>query len=99
MPKILITGGNFQAPNGVPLAGGYVTFRLNMDASAGDSQISAGRILTFPLDVNGNLSGLIWPNDQMTPNNTVYIAQAFTSAGQLVWDQQLFITTVGSDFA
>lgn len=92
MSKILISGGNFQAPNGVPLAGGYVTFRLNTDAMAGDSQISAGRIVTFPLDANGNLSGLIWPNDMMTPNNTVYLVQAFTAQGHLVWKQQLYIT-------
>jgi len=99
MPKILISGGNFQSASGVPLAGGYVTFRLNTDARVDDSQVSAGRVITFPLDSNGNLSGLIWPNDQMNPNNTVYFVQAFTAAGQLVWEQQLFITTSGSDFA
>jgi hypothetical protein len=93
MAKILISGGSFQAPNGVPLAGGYVTFRLNTDAMAGDSQISAGRIVTFPLDANGNLSGLIWPNDQMTPNDTIYFAQAFTATGELVWESQLHITS------
>lgn len=93
MAKILISGGNFQAPNGVPLAGGYVTFRLNTDAVASDgSQISAGRIVTFPLDANGNLSGLVWPNSQLTPNNTVYIVRAFTAAGQMVWEQELHIT-------
>jgi hypothetical protein len=93
MAKILITGGNFQSASGVPLSGGYVTFRLNTDGMAGDSQISAGRIVTFPLDVNGNLSGLIWPNDQMTPNDNVYFVQAFTAEGQLVWESQLHITS------
>ena len=93
MPKILISGGNFQGPDGVPLAGGYVTFRLNIDAVVDDSQISAGRVVTFPLDVNGNLSGLIWPNDQMTPNNTVYFVQAFTAEGHQVWESQLHITS------
>jgi hypothetical protein len=96
MAKILIQGGNFQAANGVPLAGGYVTFRLNMDAMAGDSQISAGRIVTFPLDANGNLSGYIWPNDQMTPNDTSYFAKAYTAQGQLVWESQLYITSNSS---
>jgi hypothetical protein len=93
MAKIFISGGNFQAPNGVPLAGGYVTFRLNTDAVAGGSQISAGRIVTFDLDLNGNLAGYIWPNDQMTPNDTVYFVQAFTAAGQLVWNAELHITS------
>jgi len=93
MAKILISGGNFQAPDGVPLSGGYVTFRLNTDAVVEGSQVSAGRIVTFPLDANGNLSGLIWPNDLMTPNDTVYFAQAFTAQGHKVWEQQLFITS------
>ncbi len=93
MPKILISGGNFQSPAGVPLAGGYVTFRLNTDAVASDgSQISAGRIVTFPLDTNGDLSGYIWPNGSLTPNDTVYFVQAFTAQGELVWSQQLHIT-------
>jgi hypothetical protein len=92
MPRILISGGNFQAPNGVPLAGGYVTFRLNTDAVVEDSQISAGRIVTFPLDANGDLSGYIWPNNLLTPNDTVYIVQAFTKQGELAWHQELYIT-------
>jgi hypothetical protein len=70
-----------------------VTFRLNTDAVAGDSQISSGRMVTFPLDVNGNLSGYIWPNDQMTPANTVYFVEAFTAKGQMVWEAQLHITS------
>ena len=90
---ILITGGNFQSASGVPLAFGRVTFRLNTDASAGFVQISAGRVISFPLDVNGNLSGFIWPNDQMMPNNTVYFARAYTAQGQLVWEQEFYITT------
>jgi len=93
MAKILIAGGNYQDAAGNPLAGGSVTFRLNTDAMAGGSQISAGRIVTFTLDANGNLSGYIWPNDQMTPNNTVYFARAYTAEGQLVWEQEFYITS------
>jgi len=93
MAKIQITGGNFQAADGKPLAFGKVTFRLNTDAMAGDSQISAGRVISFPLDANGNLSGFIWPNDQMLPNNTVYIARAYTAQGQRVWEQEFYITS------
>jgi hypothetical protein len=93
MAKIHITGGNFQASNGAPLAFGRVTFRLTTDAMAGGSQISAGRIVTFPLDSNGNLDGYIWPNDQMTPNNTVYIAKAYDARGQWVWESEFYITS------
>jgi hypothetical protein len=87
---ILITGGNFQDAAGNPMAGGYVTFRLNTDATAVDCQISAGRLITFPLDSNGNLSGYIWPNDQLTPA-TVYIVRAYNAAGELVWNNQMSI--------
>jgi hypothetical protein len=93
MAKILITGGNFQDAAGNPIAFGIVTFRLNTDAMAGDSQISAGRIVTFNLDANGNLSGYIWPNDQMAPNNTVYFAKAYAADGQLVWESEFYITS------
>jgi hypothetical protein len=93
MAKILITGGNYQAPNGVPLSGGSVTFRLNTDAMAEDSQISAGRLISFPLDADGNLSGYIWPNDQMDPSNTTYTVRAYTAQGQQVWEGQYYITT------
>lgn len=93
MAKIPITGGNFQDAAGNPLAFGKVTFRLNTDAMAGDSQISAGRIVTFDLDANGNLSGYIWPNDQMSPSNTIYFARAYTAQGQLVWESEFHITT------
>jgi hypothetical protein len=94
MAKILITGGNFQDAAGNPLAFGYVTFRLNTDAMAGDCQLSAGRVVTFPLDADGNLSGEIWPNDLMIPSNTVYFAIAYTAKGQPVWEQQLYITSL-----
>ena len=98
MPKIKIQGGNFQSASGAPLAFGYATFRLSVDAMADDVQISAGRIIRLPLDANGNLSGYIWPNDQMEPNNTVYIARAYTAQGQFVWESQLYITSPSGSF-
>jgi hypothetical protein len=91
MAKILITGGNFQDAAGKPIAGGKVTFKLNTDATAGDCQLSANRIVSFDLDDNGDLSGYIWSNDQMTPD-TVYIAKCYTALGQLVWESQFYIT-------
>ena len=90
---IHITGGNFQAPNGVPLSGGKITFRLSNDAVAGDDQLAAGRLISFTLDANGNLNGLIWPNDQMQPPDTTYKARAYTAQGQWVWESEFYITT------
>ena len=98
MAKRLISGGGFQDASGAPIAGGKVTFRLNTDATAGDCQLAAGRIISFELDDYGNLSGYIWPNDQMTPDNTVYIAKCYTASGQLVWEAQFYITTPSDIF-
>lgn len=93
MPKIPITGGNFQSPAGVPLAFGTVTFRLSTDAMAGDDLIAAGRLISFSLDANGDLNGFIFPNDQMQPNNTTYRARAYTAQGQLCWESEFYVTT------
>ena len=90
---IPISGGNYQGPDGKPLAFGKVTFKLNTDAKAGTYQVTAGRVVTFNLDANGNLAGYIWPNDGMTPNDTVYIAKAYNAAGQWCWEAQFYITT------
>jgi hypothetical protein len=81
-----IINGNFQSPSGVPLAFGYVTFRLSTDAVTGTGQqVSSERLVTVPLDVNGNVLGTsLWPNDQLNPADTVYILRAYTAAGELV---------------
>jgi len=81
-----IINGNFQSPSGVPLAFGYVTFRLSTDAVTGTGQqVSSERLVIVPLDVNGNVLGTsLWPNDQLNPANTVYILRAYTAAGELV---------------
>jgi hypothetical protein len=81
-----IINGNFQSPSGVPLAFGYVTFRLSTDAVTDTGQqVSSELLITVPLDVNGNVLGTsLWPNDQLTPADTVYILRAYTAAGELV---------------
>jgi len=82
-----IINGNFQSPSGVPLAFGYVTFRLSTDAvTSSNDQVVAGRLVTVPLDANGNVLGTVslWPNDQLDPADTVYILKAYTVQGQLV---------------
>jgi len=83
--------GVFQDAAGNPLALGYLTVRLNTDAVSNDGdQVSAGIIVTVPLDANGLISGSaqFWPNNQLTPTDTVYIIKAYTARGQLVWEYQ-----------
>ncbi len=85
MAKRQIVNGNFQSPSGAPLANGYLTLRLSTDAvTSSNDQIAAKRLVTVPLDSLGNVQGVvdIWPNDQLTPTNTVYILRAYTAQGQ-----------------
>lgn len=91
--KIPITGGNYQDAAGNVLKNGYVTFRLNKDALVGNVQVSSKILVTLPMDANGDLSGSIWPNDQMNPIDTVYFVRAYTAQGELAWEQELYITS------
>ena len=89
---------NFQDAGGNPLSYGTVTFTLNTDAvTITGQQINAGRVVSFTLDVNGNLFGLLWPTDQMTADsispNTTYRVMAYTSTGQLCFEQDMVIPT------
>ena len=88
--KVQIIGGNFQSPDGTPLANGYLLFTLSQDGLVnGSSQIAAGREIKIVLDSTGNVvtspAQYLWPNDVIIPANTFYTVSAYTSAGQLVW--------------
>lgn len=93
-----ITGGNFQSPDGTPLALGYVTFRLNTDGAVPgtNAQVSAGVITTAMLDSNGNIAGTVylWPNSYLLPA-TVYIIKAYTASGNLCWESENVIPSAG----
>jgi hypothetical protein len=83
-----IIGGNFQDALGNPLALGYVTFQLSVDAvTLGGQQIAAGRIVTVDLDSSGNADGSmsLWSNDYMNPVTTVYKIKAYNAAGLQAW--------------
>lgn len=83
--------GVFQDVAGNPLALGYLTVRLNKDAvTATGDQISAGIVVTVPLNADGFIAGaaMFWPNNQLTPTDTVYIIKAYTARGQFVWEYQ-----------
>ena len=89
---------NFQDPSGNPLAYGTVTFTLNTDAvTITGQQINAGVVTSFTLDVNGNLSGFLWPSDQLTSDglspNTTYRVKAYTAEGQLCFEQDRVVLT------
>lgn len=101
MSQRQITGGGFQTPSGEPLAFGYLLMRLNTDATTGVDQICAGRIVNIPLDAFGNILGtiLIWPNDILSPANTVYVTQAFSAAGLKVWESELSIPSGATPFS
>lgn len=87
---------SFQDVLGNPLSNGSVTFRLNTDASAavsGGPQISAGRLVTAILDVNGSCSVLLWPNDQLYPSGTVYFVRAYTATGVPAWSGEISVSS------
>lgn len=96
MAKRQIINGAWQDSAGNPLANGYLTFRLTVDAQVG-VQIAQGRLVTVPLDANGNIAGtiLLWPNDQLTPAGTTYDVRAYTAAGQFVWRNPTFTLPSG----
>jgi hypothetical protein len=80
-------------------------WRLNTDATSvnvdsANVQISAGRILTVPLDADGNVdqtnSPVIWVNADMTPSNTVYFVEVYSAEGVLAWKNQMTVP-VGND--
>ncbi len=97
MSQRQIINGGFQSANGTLLALGYLTFRLNSDGSSG-VQVAAGRLVTVPLDANGNIAGTValWTNDTLTPAGTTYDIRAYTAAGQEVWRNPKFTLPIGA---
>jgi hypothetical protein len=103
IPKVITQIlGNFQDPSGNPIANGSLTVRLNMDAMGpGSIQVSADRLITMPLDQNGNLSGLqyLWANSLLsTPYGvlTSYIMTVYSALGQQIWQQQITVPNATS---
>src|SRR5690348_12015866 len=99
--QVQIINGSFQDAEGNLLANGSLTLELSQDEqAAGSGQICAKRIVTVPLDANGNVSGTVnvWPNDQLTPANSYYLVKGFNSLGQLVWGPNAQQITGASPF-
>lgn len=97
MAQRRIINGGWQDSLGNPLALGYLTFQLNTDGQTG-VQITAGRLVTVPLDSSGNISGtiLLWTNDGMSPAGTTYSIIAYTAQGQPVWRNPKFTLPAGA---
>lgn len=85
----------FLDPSNAPLAGGSVVFRLNYDISAvtsGGPQVSAKRTVTVVLDDNGSCTVSLWPNNLLSPTNSIYFVTAYTAQGQPAWSGELTVT-------
>ena len=81
--------GPFYGPTGQLLRNGYLLIRLVFDCNCpcADYQITGNNRVKVPLDINGNVPVSppvqIRPNDQLKPDGSYYILQAFSEAGQL----------------
>jgi hypothetical protein len=95
-----IVGGNFQDPEGNPLNGGSVTFRLTTDAVATGTQVTAAILTKATLDTSGNIVGTVklWPNDQLNPSDTIYRIKAYVASGLRVWETEAAIPSGGGSF-
>jgi hypothetical protein len=103
--KTVLTGGAFQDGEGNPLALGYLTMKLNQDASvSGVGNICSGIEIMIQLDVNGNVvaspTQSVWANTGgvLAPINTFYKVTGYTAAGQRAWGQNNQQVGAGATF-
>lgn len=85
----------FQDPAGNPLAGGSVTFMLNVDISTAASsgpQVAAQSTVTATLDGSGSCTVDLWPNNVLSPAGSVYFVNAYAADGQPAWSGQMTVT-------
>ena len=91
----------FTDSEGNPIANGYLIIRINTDAQVPVLllQLVAGRTVQIPLDNNGNITGsgttFLYPNSELSPDDTVYIVSVYTANGQLVSDDTIVVTSGG----
>lgn len=87
-PRTALTGGKFQAADGNPLAGGYLTIKLSTDAMSPVGQVIAGVGVMVPLGSDGNVSGAfaLWSTELLDSTQPVfYVVTAYTADGQKCW--------------
>jgi hypothetical protein len=88
MGQVQIIGGNFRDGEGNPISNGILVLELPRDAvTSQPSFICSGIPAAIPLDVYGNVSGVVvvWPTDQLTPSTLKYTAWVKNSSGAQVW--------------
>ena len=85
MTRVALTVTNFQNIDGSPVASGYLLFKLNVDASVDDTQVSS-QIIRIPLDTNGDIVGspVFWDNSSLAPSGTYYVRSVYSAKGQLI---------------
>lgn len=86
MARVNFPNQTFQDLDGTPLVLGYIVIRVSKDVMATDGQVCAGMSLTVPLDTLGTVTYIpqVWPNAQLTPNDSTYVLEAYTATGQRV---------------
>jgi hypothetical protein len=77
--------GNFQFPNGAPVANGTVTLLLSWDSSESitspDGVVVASELMSFALDENGSIvPASIWGNTELS-GSTYYIVNVYDQNG------------------
>lgn len=92
----------FTDSEGNPIANGFLSIRINEDAQVPVLllQLVAGRAVQISLDEDGNITGsgvtFLYPNSELSPDDTVYLVSAFTADGQLVSDDVVIVTSGGT---
>lgn len=92
----------FTDSEGQPIANGFLSIRINEDAQVPvlNLQLAAGRAVQLPLDNNGEITGsgttFLYPNSELSPDDSVYIVSVYTADGQLVSDDVVVVTSGGT---
>lgn len=90
--------GNIRLANGNRLTG---TVRMTLSYPATDTtsgQLVSPQSITFRVNNGTVASGsVLVPNDVMAPANTFYVTQVFTSAGQMVRQNNFYVPSQGID--
>jgi hypothetical protein len=85
----ILSGGPFVDVRGNPVSNGTLLMQLPQDGrvTANTGQVTAGVMLTIPLDVNGNISGTIAlvPTTALSPTGLQYTCWVQNSGGAQVW--------------
>lgn len=83
---------SFTKPDGSVLSDGYLLVQLSTDAKTSSNQQVGGKnSVQVPLDSNGSILGTpTFPtNASLTPPGTTYLVRAYTTNGELAYENNL----------